>query len=108
MSKIYDRFKAQEDSVEKRVDEEQRMEMETGARRAQEKEIKRVQVSLQQFRSRQPNNSENHTAIWRACHVVHVVHGMVHIVNSANTGYDCTSLPNVCVWKRDLLYSRFF
>lgn len=46
MSAIYDRFKAQEDSVEKRVDEEQRIEMETDARRAQEKEMKRVQVSL--------------------------------------------------------------
>lgn len=45
MSAIYDRFKAQEDSVEKRVDAEQRMEMETDARRAQEKEMKRVQVS---------------------------------------------------------------
>lgn len=44
MTKIYDRFKAQEDSVEKRVDEEQRIEMETGARRAQEKEMKRVQA----------------------------------------------------------------
>lgn len=44
MSAIYDRFKAQEDSVEKRVDEEQRIEQETDARRAQEKEMKRVQV----------------------------------------------------------------
>lgn len=44
MSVIYDRFKAQEYSVEKRVDAEQRIEMETDARRAQEKEMKRVQV----------------------------------------------------------------
>lgn len=52
MTKIYDRFKAQEDSVEKRVDEEQRMEMETDARRAQEKEMKRVQARVQYMRTR--------------------------------------------------------
>lgn len=45
MSKIYDLCKAQKDSVEKRVDEEQRIDTETHERRAQEKEMKRVQVS---------------------------------------------------------------
>lgn len=45
MTKIYDRFKAQEDCTEKRVEAEQQLEMETDARCAQEKEMKRVHVS---------------------------------------------------------------
>lgn len=44
MSKIYDLCKAQKDSVEHRVDEEQRIDTETHERCAQEKEMKRVQV----------------------------------------------------------------
>eukprot|EP00903_Cladosiphon_okamuranus_P010408 g9845.t1 len=50
MSAIYDRFKAQEDSVEVRADEEQRIEMQTDSRRAQEKEMKRVQLLKEQTR----------------------------------------------------------
>lgn len=45
MTKIYDRFKAQEDWTEKRVEAEQQLEMEMDARCAQEKEMKRVHVS---------------------------------------------------------------
>lgn len=50
MTKIYDRFKAQEDCTEKRVEAEQQLEMETDARCAQEKEMKRVHVSKQIYR----------------------------------------------------------
>ncbi|CAN0340272.1 unnamed protein product [Ectocarpus sp. 8 AP-2014] len=48
MTKIYDRFKAQEDCTEKRVEAEQQLEMETDARRAQEKEMKRVHLLREQ------------------------------------------------------------
>lgn len=44
MTAIYNSRKAQEVSLEQKADEEQRQELETGARRAREKEAKRVQV----------------------------------------------------------------
>ncbi|CAM9133239.1 unnamed protein product [Hapterophycus canaliculatus] len=53
MSRIYDLCKAQKDSVEKRVDEEQRVDTETHERRVQEKEMKRVKLREEQTRTLQ-------------------------------------------------------
>lgn len=44
MTAIYDRFKAEEDCLERRAEEEQKQELRTADRRGREKEAKRAQV----------------------------------------------------------------